>query len=60
MRRFKVMIRRDTFYDVRGINELDAIEAAKNEIWDQIIESELDLETSLVWWEVDEDGKALP
>ena len=59
MKRWRVIIRRDTIYDILAENELDAIEYAKNEDFDTVIESELDHVKSLECWEVAEDGSYL-
>ena len=59
MKRFRVIIRRDTVYDVWAETELDACEAAKNDDFETIIESELDHEKSIDCWEVIENGDPL-
>jgi hypothetical protein len=58
MPRYRIVIRRDTYYEVNALSLYDAIDAAKDENFSQIDDSCLDYEMALEdeCFEIDENG----
>lgn len=59
MKRWRVLVRRDTSYIVSTETKEEAVGAAETEDFSLIDEDELDWVRTLETWEVDEDGNPI-